>query len=334
MELANLTPVDHPLSVFRIKDTKTRLRGYAERCAHTPIVDQNYIPQWDVLEFLIFWWMRKDNKPLWLWGHTGTGKSSAFEQFFALLNIPVFTKAVNGYTKFEEFEGYMGINDEGKTEFQYGALPLAMMHGGILMIDEADKLDPVVASGFHGVLDGKPLVLLENGGEPIYPHPNFRIVCTANTNGSGDSNGLYPASQVQDTAYMARFIAMKVGYMSPQQEQMVLQRAIGNDIDANTLGRMVEFSTKVRELFTSDTMEAKNKTRITMEVRSIIDWAKMTVQVQGVAKQNKVPVEYALEAVLLSKASAGDRAKLEGLYQRVFGKTFGKSLEETEQEEE
>jgi hypothetical protein len=35
------------------------------------------------------------------------------------------------------------------------------------------------------------LVIAENGGEVIRPHPRFRVFATGNSAGAGDSSGLY-----------------------------------------------------------------------------------------------------------------------------------------------
>lgn len=352
-QINNAGPVDHifDLTTFygpKAATSTTRLRGYAKRSEYSPMVDNNYLFQPDVLQMLIFWWSRpqNDNKGLWLWGHTGTGKSSAFEQFFARLNIPFFQKAVNAFTKFEEFEGHFTTDENGQMVFQYGVLPLAMMMGGVLLIDEADQLDPAVASGFHAVLDGRPLVLMENGGELIEPHPNFRIICTGNTNGSGDETGFYQGIQIQNVAYMTRFLAKKVNYMDPKLEKMVLKKVVASNLDEATLEKMIKYANDVREAFTGESqklsagsenlensetsevtqvMRRTDRVRITMEIRSLIDWALMTKQCEKVASLGIAPVKYALDAVMLDKASTGDRMKLEEWYQRVFDKNFGLS---------
>ena len=80
---------------------------------------------------------------------------------------------------------------EGSMSYEYGPLALAMRYGGICLVNELDMASPEVAAGLHGILDGSPLCIPENGGELIIPHPMFRFVATANTNGAGDDTGLY-----------------------------------------------------------------------------------------------------------------------------------------------
>lgn len=332
-DYTTLTSIERTLKeVFGLK-SDTKIRAYEELSPHRPKENNKYLFQAKVLQFLLFWWMRNDHKPLWVWGHTGTGKTSILEQFFSRLNIPVFRQEMKESSRFDDWVGHTSVNEEGQFYFKYGSLALAMKYGGIFMMEEADKLPNGEASALHGVLDGKPLIISENGGEPIYPHENFRIVVTANTNGTGDPTGLYPESKIQDVAYMARFLAHEVGYMSPDLEKKVLKLAVDNKIGDKTLDKMLRFAGEVREVFTSTKVEVKNKVRITMEVRSLIDWALMTDQCSAVCKQGIAPIEYALEGVLLSKASAGDRDKLETAYQRIFGKNFGEQVSSDKEED-
>ena len=100
--------------------------------------------------------------------------------------------------------------------FEYGPLALAMRYGGIFLANEIDITPPEVAAGLHGILDGSPLCIAENGGELITPHPMFRFAAPANTNGGGDESGLYQGAQRQNMAFSGRFILCEMGY--PRRE--------------------------------------------------------------------------------------------------------------------
>ncbi|MFP3786240.1 AAA family ATPase, partial [Burkholderia sp. SIMBA_024] len=94
----------------------------------------------------------------------------------------------------------------GSTVFEHGPLPLAMKEGRVLILDEFDHMPAECSSIMHSVMEpGGKLVISTNGGEVITPHPNFRIVATANTIGHGDEHGQHPAAQVQDAAMRSRF---------------------------------------------------------------------------------------------------------------------------------
>ena len=88
-----------------------------------------------------------------------------------------------------------------------------------------DLLDPATAVGLNGILDGASLCLPMNGGEVIPPHPMFRFVATANTNGGSDDSGLYQSTLRQNLAFMDRFRLCEIGYPEPEAELRILVRA-------------------------------------------------------------------------------------------------------------
>lgn len=55
------------------------------------------------------------------------------------------------------------------------------------------------------------------------PHPMFRFVATANTNGAGDDTGLYQGTQRQNLAFTDRFILCEMGYPDPSVEKKLLR---------------------------------------------------------------------------------------------------------------
>ncbi|MDO6928722.1 AAA family ATPase, partial [Acinetobacter baumannii] len=86
--------------------------------------------------------------------------------------------------------------------FMYGPLAVAMREGHLLLINEVDLADPAELAGLNDVLEGRPLVIAQNGGEIIKPHPMCRVVVTVNSTGSGDASGLYKGVMMQNLAAM------------------------------------------------------------------------------------------------------------------------------------
>jgi cobaltochelatase CobS len=87
----------------------------------------------------------------------------------------------------------------------FGPLAVAMREGHLLLINEVDLADPAELAGLNDVLEGRPLVITQNGGEIIKPHPMFRVVVTGNSTGSGDASGLYQGVMMQNLAAMDRY---------------------------------------------------------------------------------------------------------------------------------
>lgn len=81
---------------------------------------------------------------------------------------------------------------EGSTRFVHGPLAVALREGHLLLLNEIDLMDPAELAGLNDVIEGHPLVIPQNGGEVIRPHPKFRVFATGNSAGAGDTTGLYP----------------------------------------------------------------------------------------------------------------------------------------------
>ena len=193
-----------------------------------------------------------------------------------------------------------------------------MRHGGLFLLNEIDLVSPDVAAGCNGILDGQPLCLAENSGELITPHPHFRFVATANTNGSFDETGLYQGTLQQNLAFMDRFWLCEVGYPDSQAELALLEsRAMILPEDVRT--RMVNFANEVRRLFVGEAAGEITKTiEVTFSTRTLLRWADLTVRFQPLAHQGIQPVTYALDRALGYRASRETRALLHELAQRIF----------------
>ncbi len=188
---------------------------------HRAPVDPDYLFH-DPMRELVVWFISPVD-PLYVFGPTGSGKSSLVRQVAAKLNYPVFEVTGHGRLEFNDLAGHLTV-ENGSMRFQYGPLALAMKFGGLFLVNEIDLLDPATATGLNGVLDGGPLCIPENGGEVIPPHPMFRFVATANTNGAADDSGLYQGTLRQNLAFMDRFWLCEVGYPPADAESRLLER--------------------------------------------------------------------------------------------------------------
>jgi len=167
----------------------------------------------------------RDGERILLVGPTGCGKSTLVEQLAARLNWPVVRVAASGGLTESDLLGEWTVRD-GETVFNYGFLPRAMKMGAICLIDEIDGIEPSVAFAIHQLMEDQgKLVLLQNGGEIIEPHLNFRLVTTANSLGNGHEAGLYAGTRVLTAAFLDRFAAVfRMSYMPPPLEATIIGR--------------------------------------------------------------------------------------------------------------
>ncbi len=302
--------------VFSGQPSGRVVKGYAAPCAQTPAVDPDYLFH-DAMRELVVWFMNPSD-PLYVFGPTGSGKSSLVRQVAAKLNYPVFEITAHGRLEFADLAGHLTV-ENGSMRFQHGPLALAMNLGGLFLLNEIDLLDPATAAGLNGVLDGSPLCLPENGGEVISRHPMFRFVATANTNGGSDESGLYQGTLRQNLAFMDRFWLCEIAYPDPDAESRLLER-LAPSLPDDLRRTMVDYANQVRRLFIGegDNQQPGETIEITFSTRTLIRWADLTQRFQPLARQGVQPVIHALDRALGFRASRGTRALLHELGQRMF----------------
>lgn len=345
--------------VFSGKSSGTTVRGYAAASAYTPAIDLGYIFHESSRDVVVWFlasavgepasrtdedsnWLHGNSstqplslsvsgkaangyrspqglqEPLYVFGPTGCGKTSCIKQLAARLNYPVFEVTGHGRLEFADLVGHLTVKD-GNMTFEYGPLALAMRYGAILLLNEIDLTSPEIAAGLNSVLDGSPLCIAENGGEIIQPHPMFRFVATANTNGGGDDTGLYQGTQRQNLAWLDRFIICEVGYPDATVEKKLLSQRFPS-LPETLCATMVDYANEVRKLFMGEasTGNLTNTIEVTFSTRSLLRWGDLTVRFQPLAHQGIQPVTYALDRALAYRASRETRAMLHELAQRMF----------------
>jgi MoxR-like ATPase len=122
------------------------------------------------------------NVPVWLWGGAGIGKSVGAAKF----------AEDNGFDYYElNLSGQAPSAITGRDrlkEFVQSAFTHAYRNGGVLNGEEIDNADHRVLTLINNAIANghfwNPVT-----DEKIERHPDFRIVVTANTNGTGAGNG-------------------------------------------------------------------------------------------------------------------------------------------------
>lgn len=227
-----------PVTVFEAPET---LRMFV------PPIDDGYVFQIDLLKSCIM--ALEINVPMLTWGHMGTGKSTIWEQICAHTGRPMMRIQHTRNTEESDVVGQWTVKD-GRTVFELGPLAFAMKFGLTYVADEYDFGMPSVLSLYQPVLEGKALIIKEADAENriIQPHPQFRMVATGNTNGTGDDTGLYQGTLLQNAANYERFgIVEEVGYMDRKIEIQVVSAQAG--VPKEIAETLVQFGTMCREAF-------------------------------------------------------------------------------------
>lgn len=209
------------------------------------------------------------NLNLLLWGYHGSGKTTLIEQICARTNRPWIRVQHTDTTEEAHVVGQMVVRN-GATEFDFGPLVVAMLNGWAYVADEYDFAHPAVIAVYQPVLEGKPLYIKEAPPSQrlIKPHPNFRMIATGNTNGSGDDTGLYSGTKIGNAAAYSRFgVTIHVEYPEKQTEISILRQRIG--LTQDIADKMVELASTIRDMY------AKGELSLPISPRELINASKL-----------------------------------------------------------
>ncbi len=301
--------------VFSGKKSGTLITGFASPTPYTPPVDDDFIFG-DLARDLIVWLLGK-SEPLYIHGSSGTGKTSCIKQVAARINMPVYQITASERMETDALVGHYTLIN-GSTVWQDGPLTMAMRNGGIMLADEADTANPSVLIALNGVLDGSPLVIAEHGGEIVHPHPLFRIACTGNSAGNGDSSGYYCGVGQMNMAFMDRFTVLEATYPDEKDEVSLLSRKF-TKLPQEVIASMVKVANKVRKLFVNE--EQGQPCELTVTTRSLIRWADLTIRYEALSGMGISPVQYAADLAFANRASKPTKTMIHELIQRIFNET-------------
>lgn len=315
---------------------------------NVPPVDAGYVFRKDLIREMNFWYTQTQGDVLCLWGPTGSGKTSLVNQFLARLGVPVFH--LKGHKKMELIEafGHYVAGPNGQTVFNYGPLTNAARFGGVVVINEYDRIQPSTAVAFNDVFEGGEFAIPGKHGETIRPRPGFKIVITANTNLVEDTSGLYNTACTHDISLLERLYSIRIGYPEEDAERKVVANAIAK-FDDRLLSywfdqegmRLVtsagdKFGAAIsRDEFIQGIIKVAQKIRAqsrdggndddsalerTMSTRIVAKWAAYSVGMSGAASNLGISaLHYAMRKCLSDFSTESTRIALHAAVEEVFG---------------
>ena len=278
-----------------------------------PAVDANYIFRPKILMRALYAII--SNQPAWLHGHTGTGKTTLLEQIAARTCYPFMRINFDSEVSRSDLLGRDVLVNEGGTttsKFVEGVLPQMLKTPCIACYDEADFMRPDIAYVMQRKFEGGGLVLAEDGGRLVMPHPAYRAFATGNTVGQGDEFGMYQGARVQSMAFLNRFkVWVEVDYMSEHQRRELI-KSEQPSIKPDVLDQICKYITEHLEAFTS------SKVLQPISPRTFLAFAQAFVAFQSFMDDDKKAMKDALEMTILGSASMQDKAVLKGISNRTF----------------
>jgi cobaltochelatase CobS len=307
-------------------------------------VDPDYVFRPWLVKLLMMWWSGRINQRMYLFGPTGSGKSTVIEQFGAVMGYPVFRIGVHNRLEFNETMGCVQLvpinenteddvvdnsksmfgvlskmvsaikrlaNSSVVTKFVHAELGQGLVssksHKVIVLIDEVDQGHPSQNMAWNKLLDQCPMTLPT--GEVISPD-NIWIAATGNT-AFEDERGLYRGTQRQNIAFKSRFgIHEEISYPDKEVEEAILAK-VSKTLDAASRAKMVDFAIDMRKLFVSCDLD------VPLATRTLVNWAKMSEALNGMPGVS--PFKRALELTFSNQCSSEDKEKIAGAWQRFSG---------------
>ncbi|MBJ57444.1 MAG: cobaltochelatase subunit CobS [Rickettsiales bacterium] len=304
---------DIEFSVRELFDLNVDMKvpGFSKKDEYVPSIDNSYIFDKDTTLSILAGF--KHNRRVMIQGFHGTGKSTHIEQVAARLNWRCIRVNLDSHVSRIDLIGKDAIVIEKGaqiTKFKEGIIPWSLINGTALVFDEYDAGRPDVMFVIQRILEVEGKLTLLEQNRVITPHPSFRLFCTTNTIGLGDTSGLYHGTQQINQGQMDRWnIVSTLNYLEKEQEIKIIKEKIKN------------FSSNFKKDYIPLMVELANLTRIgfkngdistLMSPRTIITWAENSTIFDD--------LDYAFKVTFLNKCDEAERSIIAEYYQRCLGK--------------
>lgn len=150
-------------------------------------------------------------------GPAGTGKSTIAQQAARALGLEFHALSLGPTTPMSKIFGYYDAHGHyHDTPFRR-----AFEHGGLMLLDELDSGHPGLLSELNQALS---LGVCAFADDMVTAHPDFRVIATANTYGTGPDRQ-YTGRQALDAATLDRFVILDVPVDEALEERLALAQA-------------------------------------------------------------------------------------------------------------
>lgn len=281
---------------------------------HVPTVNEGYVFRPHELFAVLMGVVGK--APTYLHGHTGTGKTTLVEQVAARLGYMFMRLNFDSDISRMDLIGRDTLVTEGGatvSRFVDGILPQMMQAPVMACFDEIDFVRPDISYVMQRALENDSLVLTEDGGRVVRPHPMFRIFATGNTVGQGDEHGMYQGARPQSLAFLDRFTNwIEVKYLE-EDDREKLVRAAAPGLGEDGVRLVCAYVKEHLAAFTA------SKVLQPLSPRGYCALAERVATYTGLypSAMKKEAVKRAFESTVLARANVQDRVVLAAIVDRL-----------------
>lgn len=147
----------------------------------------------------------KRGRNVWLAGPAGTGKTEFVKNLCAGLGRAFIRVSFDSSSERYELIGGERVRN-GSTVYQRGVILQGMTRpGAVVLLDEVGFARPEYLSALHAVLEPEGAVTIPETGEVIRRADGVVFFAADNSNGTGDSTGMYAGVREMNRAFISRF---------------------------------------------------------------------------------------------------------------------------------
>ncbi len=288
-------------------------------------VPATYQPDPDLLVDTVMYATGERHLSMGIYGDTGTGKTELASYVCNLLNIPLISVSLTPSSREDKVTGTYLI-ENGETFFDWSVVPIAYDSKGpgyMLVINEIDKGCDSVIAKLHDIADYKPFTI-DDTAEVVLPHPQFRLVLTGQTAGSGDPRGLYKVEPL-DRAFVARCFWVRSKYPSKSVMRTILELEFPR-LQAATLGPMCDYYELCVNALENSHLDIEGEDLISINgeeyifstptsVRLMKGWADLMMKYEGAGRS--IQKVYAM--CIGHSAAPDDKRAMQLLLESCFG---------------
>lgn len=285
-----------------------------------------YIPDQELLKQAVSWFC-SPRRPNFFHGvgPTGSGKTDFFLWLCSRLRWPVNLVSVNPSLRPEKMQGrWVLIN--GETTYVYGPIADAMKYGKCALLDECDKGSLDFIAKLHLPSEMTKPWSIEDTGEVIYPHPNFRFITLGNTSGEGDISGLYPSSRRWDTAFRNRSYVVPFPYLQEAiEEKVVLGKFPFLKTHKRLVKKLLQFANSMRDAMLGPNRDRTTKAGIAtaFSTRVLLNWC-YYIEING----QQAPLRASFNNVFWNGCDTRDKEDIKKIIDQVFKEKDGHVLDQ------
>jgi len=243
---------------FRNPTTETQPeKGYV------PGKDACFVPfgDFNVVDLIV---KSKKFMPVVITGDSGNGKTKMVEQACAKNKRNFYRMNITVETDEMDILGHYNLIN-GETIWEDSPLVEAAKTGGVVLLDEVFAGNPARMLALQGILEGKPF-LIKKTGERIIPKTGFNIIATDNTKGDGSESGRYIGTNIQNSAFLERFVmCIEHDYPPRSKEIKMLDKYVSiNKIeidDENFTSKLAQWAEVTRKSYKDGAIDEQVTTR-------------------------------------------------------------------------